>query len=70
MRNFILILQTRALKLDRVSKIIVYRTLTRFWPLRRRFWPPCIKKGCLSLAEMGSEFVYLANFSAHCTSQG
>ena len=34
-------------------------------PLRRLFWPPCIKEGCLSLAEMGSEFVCLAIFSAH-----
>ena len=33
--------------------------------LRRLFWPPCIKEGCLSLAEMGSEFVCLAIFSVH-----
>ena len=42
-----------------------YRTLRGFWPPPTPFWLPCIKEGCLSLAEMGSEFVYLANFSAH-----
>ena len=42
-----------------------YRTLRRFWPPPTPFWPPCIKAGCLSLAEMGSEFVCLANFPAN-----
>ena len=46
-----------------------YRALTRYWPSTTPLWPPCIKEGCLCLAEIGSDFAYLANFSAHQAKQ-
>ena len=42
----------------------LYRALTCFWPPPTPLWPPCIKGGCLRLAEMGSDFTCLAHFSA------